>query len=243
MDGGFDDDADGLARVVRKGHAAVAAELQAQAERLADLRAQHTLPHDLGAVPFAPARGPLRAVGEFELTRGGLQRQVGAHWVRADVFDKMALAARKAHDRWADGAAFAPPFSWVQIDTARRYAALSERHAAGGMRCASLEAGRGGSGGGSFIDAYLAEGAALDRIHAAIGSGAAMAVRRVRPSVRGGAGAGLIRDRVLVDQVCLGGMTLSKVLAGHGWSAKGEQPARLRATLCACLDRMQGVSA
>lgn len=242
-DDGADCEADGLARVVRKSHAAVAAALQADAERLAGFKAAHTLPNTMGAVDFAPARGPLRAVADLELSRGGLQRQVGGHWVRADVFDAMAVSARKSHDRAGTGLAFVAPFSPAQVDIARRYAALTERHSAGGMRCASLEAGRGGSGGGSFIDAYLAEGAALDAMHHAIGSGVAMRVRRVRPSARGAGRCGLISDRVLVDAVCLMQRPLSAVLKAHGWSAFGDNRAVLRAAMGAALDRMQRVRA
>ena len=233
----------GAGGTVRLPHDVVAARLQREAEALADLRARQTLPDNHGAVGYAPARGPLRLDRDWTVQRGGTRVQTGAHWVRADVFDVMDLAARKAHARHGEGAAYQPGFSWVQIDTARRYAVLSERHGAGGMRCASLEAGRGGSGGGSFIDAYLAEGVALARLHVAIGAGVALSVRRVRPSARGGAGAGLIHDRVLVDAVCLAGLTLSKVLVRHGWSNYGVHVAGLRGALCAALDRMQGVGA
>jgi hypothetical protein len=221
-------------------------------DAVAVLRRAHELPAAHGAVAFAPARGALRLETDWTVQRGGTRTQSGSHWVRSDVFDAMDQSARRAHARAVanavagqEGAApFVPPFSWHQVDIARRYAALFESHSAGGVRCASLEAGRGGSGGGSFIDAYIAEGDQLGLLWSAIGSGVAMSVRRLRPSQRGDGQvtAGLIRDRTVVDCVCLHGLTLSEVLARHGWSGKGAHRNALRVALCGALDRMFAVA-
>jgi hypothetical protein len=218
-------------------------------DAVAVLRRAHELPAAHGAVAFAPARGALRLETDWTVQRGGTRTQSGSHWVRSDVFDVMDQSARRAHARAVAGqevaAPFVPPFSWQQVDVARRYAALFESHSAGGVRCASLEAGRGGSGGGSFIDAYIAEGDRLASFWSAIGAGVAMSVRRLRPSQRGDGRvtAGLIRDRTVVDCVCLHGLTLSDVLLRHGWSAKGAHRNALRGALCGALDRMFACSA
>ncbi|WP_235841862.1 hypothetical protein [Cereibacter johrii] len=138
--------------------------------------------------------------------------------------------------------AFEPPFSPGQIAMARHYRGLVERHSAGGVRCSSIEAQRGGSPtGGEFMDGYLREGEELARLRARIGTGSALAVRRIRPSKRGSKAA--ILDRTLVDMVALSGLTLSEVLAAHGWAKRTDSLSALRIALAAALDRMQGYRA
>jgi hypothetical protein len=70
-----------------------------------------------------------------------------------------------------------------------------------------------------------------------IGDGLAKEVRRVRP---GGRKRVAIRDRDLVDRVCLGGQTMSDVLEGCGWGDNQNTREALRASLCKALDRMRG---
>jgi hypothetical protein len=88
------------------------------------------------------------------------------------------------------------------------------------------------------MDAYLAVGRELDRLHGRIGLGQALVLRRVRPSQRGSRVG--ISDRSVVDMVCLCGMTLGQVLEAHGWAVKGEYRDGVRIALCGALDRMQG---
>lgn len=196
----------------------------------------------------APGRGPMIAFeplgvmpkgrDEWEVQHVGYR---GRDAVRqADAFDLMEAQARRACRK---GQAFAPPFTAAQIEMARHYRTLTERHDAGGVRCVSLETVGRSSGGssGEFIDAFVDEGRRLDALHRRIGTGVAMAVRRVRPSARGRATATIITDRHLVDAVCLGDKTLSDVLKANGWAAKGDHRDRLRLALGAALDRMRGV--
>lgn len=199
-----------------------------------------TPPPEMAAAAVAPARGAKRLVAQYELLPGGTRRWIGSHWADADIFDKMCRDAFARHQKaGGDVADFAVPFTPGQMSMARRYRDLTERHAAGGVRCASLEArGSGGGQGGEFIDAFVAEGRELSAIHRRIGSGEAMVVRRIRPSARGSKAS--IFDRRLVDLVCLGGQDLTGVLRSHGWALKGDHRDALRRALCVALDRMQG---
>lgn len=233
----------GAPRVVRDGQGP--ARLAAEAARVAAVMRSATPPAVCGPdIPVAPARGPLRLVTPVELVPGSEVRvrpsgycgpgeaAARAGVILADVFDRMALTARES-----DGP---EPFTAGQVAAARRYRDLVERHEAGGVRCSSLEARSGGSGnGGDVADARLAEAREIEAMQRRVGAGAALVVRRVRPSARGGAARGIITDRALVDQVCLGGRTLSEVLRSHGWSCKGQHREALRTALAGALDRMQ----
>lgn len=226
------------------GESAGAARQRAERERLAELKARASVPDRCGPEIIAqPARGPMVAQAPMGLipdgSESGWKREhLGYrgrdHARQADAFDLMELQARRA----AKGGEVAHLFTAAQVGAARRYAMLVERHDAAGMRCSSVEAQRssGGSGGGSFIDTVLYEGDVIRAMRRAIGDGVAMAVRRVRPSARG-ARVG-IRDRVLVDMICLQGQTISQVLAAHGWADKGDNRAVCRKALCDALDRM-----
>ena len=146
-------------------------------------------------------------------------------------------AGKKKMPVWHEPA-FVPPISPGQVQVGRDYAALTERVATSGLKCSSLEAQRaGGSGGGDREEAVLQDIQQLRAFHARIGCGLAKEVRRIRP---GGAKRRAIRVRVLVDQVCIGGMTLSEVLEAHGWGVNAKSRNALRASLCAALDRMRG---
>ena len=115
---------------------------------------------------------------------------------------------------------------------------MLDRGLSAGISAASLEAGRGGGGSGEFIDAFVAEGRAIDALRRRIGSGTAMVLRRVRPSVKGTRAA--ILDRVLVDMVCLQDRDLSQVLAAHGWAQRSTVREKLSEALVQSLDRMMG---
>ena len=187
----------------------------------------------------APARGASVLVPQASMVPNGKDKWevheagwAGFQPVRAvDVFDRMGKAAADA-ERPA-------PFTPGQVAVARRYRALVERHDAGGIKCSDL-VGRTGGSGRDFMDAYLAEGRELAALRGRIGANAAMAVRRVRPSARGGADRRTILDRDLVDMVCLGDRTLSDVLRAHGWATKGDTRDAVREALSGALDRMIG---
>ena len=193
------------------------------------------------AVHAAPARGPVVITNPIGLIPTG-----PAEWkperiayrgrsvqVIGDVFDVMNARARAAGG--------ADPFTPGQIAMARHYRALVEGRAVGGIKCQSLDGTAGGGSARDRMDHYIADGVTLQRMVARIGTGAALVVRRVRPSARaGGVKAGVILNRVVVDSVCLYEMRISQVLRSVGWAVKGEYRVALRVALAGALDRMQG---
>lgn len=217
------------------------AQVDQERQRLAAIIAAAAPPVECGGriIP-APARGAFKVEPQTQLlpqgVDGWVQADAGfAGWrpIRAvDVFDVMLRAAAKADQP--------PPFSPGQVAIGRRYRDLTEKHAAGGIKCSDLTGWVGGGSGGDFMDAYLAEGRELAAMQRRIGTGAALSVRRVRPSARGGAGRRNIPDRVLVDLVCLGGRGVSDVLRAHGWAVKGDTRKAVTKALCGALDRMIG---
>lgn len=122
----------------------------------------------------------------------------------------------------------------------RRYHDLVQLLSADGTRLSSLQASGGGPDGRDWMDRRLEVSAEVDRMRRRIGAGVAMAVRRVRPSDRGGPAARQITDMALVDAVCLKGKGLAQVLIFHGWSVKGVRRDALSAALSGALDRMIG---
>lgn len=225
---------------------------EGQATRDASLAAiltAATPPESMGAAPVAPARGAMGLVDEACILPGSdvgaapgylpRLRTTGRFWREVDPLSVMCRQAAMRHAETGSDAPFVAPFSPGQIAIGRHYRALTERYEAGGVKLSSLEAGRdSGSRGGDFMDAHLILGRELTGMHRAIGDGSALAVRRIRPSARGSRVS--IPDRRIVDMVCLGGLTLSDVLAAHGWASKGETRRALREALCAALDRMRG---
>lgn len=230
---------------------AAAERLENEAARLAAILARATPVEGSGpAIPIAPARGPQRSftphvVMPDEKAKGGYKVEAtgwrGFNAVKAmDIFDDLQRRAEARKDK--DGNPGTSPFTKGQVNIARRYRDLVERHDAGGMKCASLET-RGSCGatsGGEFIDAFVAEGREIQRLQRLIGTGAAMVVRRVRPSARGEKGARIITDRALVDAICLHGKSFRQVLKAHGWTGSSRNIDMLIAALAASLDRMQG---
>ncbi|MGJ8561696.1 MAG: hypothetical protein ACSHX3_15810 [Litorimonas sp.] len=204
-------------------------------ERVALVKDAGKFPEDCGPAPKdAPARGALRVEvmmasypkgeGEFEAKRSGWRGRRTAHI--ADVFDVMAARGKQR-------------FTPSQLSTARAYRFMVERHAAGGMRCASLEAapsGGGGAGGGEWIDAFVDEGDAIRAMERRIGQGVALDPERA------GMGRSVITDRALVKAVCLEELSLSEVLRRHGWKLEGRALSAavliLSKGLGAALDRM-----
>lgn len=216
-----------------------------EAGRRAALLQAATAPEVCGPdIPVAPARGACRVFTARQIRpgtrntvedagyRGPGEAQPRKGVAVADVFDRIEARARAAKKP--------APFTPGQIAIGRLYRTLVERHEAGAIKLSSLEGRTGGSGRGPDVtDIRLDEARKIAVLRRRIGDGAAMVVRRVRPSARG-AGASIILDRRLVDAVCLEDMDLSAVLAAHGWAPKGAHRETLRDALGAALDRMQG---
>jgi hypothetical protein len=211
---------------------------------------------------FVPREMVVTDAGNLVSRRSGYMGRDGARV--ADAFDLMTMNALKAHpktiaaarvvhgrraqDQSAKGVQprpfvepdFVPPFTHGQVAAARDYAALSERCASSGLSCSSLETIKVGSSGGDREAAVFRDFARLRSLQRRIGDGLAKEVRRYRPSATGGRRSA-IRVRTLVDQVCLGGLTLDEVLRANGWGkCDGRVRADLRSALCGALDRMQG---
>ncbi len=214
--------------------------LEAETARLQAMKTAATAPEVCGpALTIAPARGAVRVftpVGhtpkgadKWEATPSGFAGR--AVTATMDVFDKMlALADRQGRPA---------PLTHGQISAGRHYCDLVHRHDASGLSLSGFDATtRGGSDRG-VSEAQLTDAREIAALRRRIGTGTAMAVRRIRPSARGEA-ARLISDRELVDMVVLGGCALASVLARHGWSKKTDHLGALRVALAAALDRMQG---
>ncbi|MCA0922190.1 hypothetical protein [Pseudooceanicola nanhaiensis] len=212
------------------------------------------------AMPVAPARGPMVAFmpRHTEMTPAGPRvRRDG--WVDpesrvmfraarvADAFDVMTRQAQNRHRALVAKAekagqpvpVFQPPFTVGQIEVGRDYAALVERCASSGVKCSSLETlNVSGSGGGDREVAMLRDFQRLRVFERRIGGGLAKAVRRIRPG--GAKKRKAIFDQALVDQVCIGGMTISEVLRAHGWAVDQGSVERCRRALQEALERMRG---
>ncbi|WP_306131012.1 hypothetical protein [Roseovarius sp. MMSF_3350] len=218
---------------------------QAEADRIAEVRARGFVPADVGTRTIeAPARGPVRMFEGMKLypdgSDGFASKPSGYNgWKTlqcADAFDVMRAKSR--------GHGGAEQFTAAQVQMGRFYGELFRKHQAAGVKCSSLEGGAAGGGrGGEFMDAVLRDRRRLDLLQARIGAGASMQVRRVRPSSRGTRVT--ILDRRLVDAVCIEEQTLSDVLRAHGWAAPGRsaQAKHLKAlgkALAEALERMMG---
>lgn len=206
------------------------ARLEASGVAVEAVRAAAVPPSACGPeIPVAPAAGPRVAFHYVRWVDGSRERTVPAgHLCRAtargaDVFDRMAADAVRRKS--------AAPFTAHQVAAARDYRTMAERHAAGGVRCASLEAGRVGGGGGEFIDAHIDLGRRLAGMRGRIGPGVALRASRGEGRT--------ITCRALVEAVCVGDQTFSRVLKRHGWPPKGAHRAALRKVLAAALDRMR----
>lgn len=217
-------------------------------DRLAKIKSAAAIPDRCGPdIASAPARGAFALYSPREMVPGSTERQRHAGWqgrdaIRAaDVFDRMEGSALAAHLR-AGGAreVFDPPFDPGQVQMARHYRDLVERHDGGGFRCASVEAGRsGGAPRGEFIDAFVHEGQEIARLVRAIGPGLALTLRR-QTEGRGLKARSAITCRALVDHVCLRDRTPGEVLEAYGWAAWKEPRETLRRALADALDRMRG---
>ncbi len=232
---------DGVADLtpVAKFMAARQLRLKAEADRIEAVKARGYVPEVCGdAIPEAPARGAIRVFQPMSLFPDGENdwkaRPSGyrgrSAMQRADVFDVMTAKAA-SNGKPA-------PFTREQVAAGRYYRDLVERHACAGVRCSSVEAIRSGGGGGSgsFIDAVLRDREEIERIQKRIGTGTAMAVRKIRPSKRGSRVN--ITDRQLVDMVCLEDKPISAVLRAHGGITSGQYTKTLCSALKDVLSRM-----
>ena len=211
--------------------------------RVALIKGYGTAPEACGPeLTAAPARGALFTFDQMQvypdgdsetrIAHGGFQGRKTAR--RVDAFDRMRVQAERT--RGAGGFALSPS----QIGMGRLYGGLVQDREAGGVRCIDLSAEvRGGSPEG-FTDARLDLARRIERLRGLVGPGVALSVRRLRPSRRGAPGRCNIADLSLVDAVCVQDLTLSDVLARHGWSIKGDTVAALGAALAGALDRMIG---
>ena len=212
--------------------------LQAEVGRVQAVRAMGHVPEVCGdAIPEAPARGAIRVFQPMKLFPNGKDNWKASPagyrgrsaMQRADVFDVMTAKA-SSNGKPA-------PFTREQVAAGRYYRDLVERHACAGVRCSSVEAlGSGGASNSSFIDAVLRDREEIERIRRRIGTGAAMVVRKIRPSKRGSRVN--ITDRRLVDMVCLEDKPISVVLRAHGWSVYGPSARAMRHALADSLERM-----
>lgn len=227
------------------------ARLRAEAERMDALRVGAAVPAVCGE-DIAPsvARGAFRVFEPVEMVPGSAFRHRSAGYrgrhalACADVFDRIEASARRWHARRGLDAPFAPPFSPGQVAVARRYRALVEHQAGGGVRgsLASLDPVGGGDGrGGGFLDAWVAGGQELRGLRKRMLAGAGLVVLSpARQRGRDNARRAVMLPQ-LVDQVCLQDRDLSDVLRAHGWAAGKTLHLRaLRDALRGALDRMQG---
>lgn len=209
--------------------------------KLLAARAKVPLICDRDEVVSAPARGPVMTFypRETVITEAGNIRSQRAGRFAAlkvqDAFDKADVqAARRKQPA---------PFTPGQRDVGREYADLFTRCQSSGLKLSQLNGSGGGGGMSGVSEAVLADMQRLGWLQRRIGQGAALVVRRVRPSRRGGDGikrARNITDADLVRLFCVDAETLSAVLVAHGWSDRNESKKALHRALCAALERMRG---
>lgn len=213
------------------------------AGRVALLKASAMPPERCGSdIIAAPARGPMvafapisvqpKGASGWEVQHAGYRGRDAAR--QADAFDVMEEQARRRQ-----GKRYQPLFAKGEIEAGRLYAALVERHDAAGMRGISIEtmmAGRsGGSSGGGFMDAVLAEGRRIDAMRAAIGPALVFGEysdgdgKMLKPA---------LSVRELVDLVCCGDRTVAQVVKGSGRHADGDRMSKVRLSLREALNRM-----
>lgn len=228
---------------VRLDSKTIAANAKAEAKATERLTARAAPPETCRPeIAPAPARGPIEAVpiretyftehGSIRTRNAGEGGRTAAR--RRDVFDRMAHAAAIK----AKGKPHEPPFSKTQVETARAYAALWERHQCAGVKCSSLEAQSGGGGQGSYIDAVLRDGERLATMAEAIGRGYAIEPKRAsRTSLQRRA----IPVLHVVERVCCRDMALADVLTFYGWAPDGNNLTEVRHALRDALDRIYGM--
>lgn len=195
---------------------------------------------DRTQIVSAPARGPVLLFHPREAViseAGNVVTQKAGRFAGMLVQDAFLKAEVQAVKRKQP-----PPFTAGQIGVGREYRNLFDRCASSGLKLSKVDGSGGGGGAGGVSEAVLADMQALRWLQKRIGTGTAMAVRRVRPSRRGGASARIITDLSLVHAFCVDCETLSGVLTAHGWSDYAGNKKVLHRALRAALDRMRGYS-
>lgn len=213
------------------------ARLEAEAGRVAEIKASACPPDAMRAAPVAPARGAQQLVPNVAVVGGGMRRVEGAHWRAVSPLAAAVAMAWQRHQARNPDAVFVPPYDPGQIAVAEDYAALVEWREGSALKCASLEAGRGGGGAGLFIDTYIDRGVWLAELRARIGDGVAMSVRRHMD--RGNARR-QITVRAAVDMAVLAGVPVKAILHRFGWVGNMREMRELRTAICGALDRMRG---
>ncbi len=232
--------------LVQAAQEARAARMAEEAARLAAIRDASAIPDQCGPDTIAaPARGPFVVEPQFTMVPNGVDKHGLDKWAvaptgyghrasvrAADVFDRMLASALRRKRPC--------PLTHGQIAMGRHYAMLVELAVADGTKVSRLDASRAGGDSMGWMDRHIDIAEELAILRRRIGSGAAMAVRRIRPSDRGEMQRGPIMDRVLVDMVCIKGCALGDVLASHGWKKNARSYKAVTEALCAALDRMIG---
>lgn len=213
-----------------------------EVDRIEQIKARSARPDGCGQeiVDISPARGPvlrfqprevvLTERGQVRVTRSGHNGHDALK--RGDAFDVMQHQSGRRL-----GKPSAPLFTPGQISAGRDYAALYERCQAAGVKCSSIEA-LGSGGQGSFIDAVMRDSSRLAALDRAIGIEVVLSPRGAKAHMDRGFKVMRITD--LVFGVCVGGMTISQLLQKFGWPVATSSRKKLRLSLCAALDRMQG---
>lgn len=211
----------------------------AEAEALFQIKAGALPPVEMLAAPLAPARGTMHLAAEYMVTKGGMRQQISSHWLTCDGLMKMIGRAMQRHRDTGMTKPFVAPFTGPHLTVAGQYRSLTEWRAGSALKCASIEAGRGGGGDGpeGYMVRYMKRGAALDEMHDAIGHAIVLRVRRGVPDGRRS-----ISARALVDSVVLFDGDLTDVLRRFGWAKDSANRNHLRAALVAALDRMVACS-
>lgn len=226
-------------KAMRDWRARVAAAREAEAGRIAEVRATGYVPEACGPeIGEAPARGPVRMFEPratypdgkdgYVIRPSGYRGRKALHL--ADQFDQARVSARRQE---CD-----PPYTRAQENMGRAYRDLCQDLASRGMAVSSLMGSTGGGDGRGWVDAYCDDAQQLRLWQSRIGHGVALPVRRIRPSDRG-VKSGIL-DRDLVDQFCIHDKPLTDILKAHGWRANGKTRGALQRALAEALDRMQG---
>lgn len=222
------------------------ATLRAEAQRIAEAKALGHVPPECGdAIPHAPARGPVRTfepiarypdgTDGYVLKPSGYRGRKALHI--ADQFDQARVSAQRAARSKHQNAIIDLPFTKQQENIGRLYRDLSINLSSRGFSLSSLAGVRSSSSGQrDFMERYADDLRHLQRLHARIGRGCALPVRRLRPSERGTKRG--IMDRDLIDLFCIHDKPVSQILKVHGWKANGRTRATLIAALRIILDRM-----
>lgn len=223
------------------------ARLADEAERMAAIRAQASVPEECGpGIIPAPARGGFVLVRNVELLPVGTDKVEAVHRGyggragirRADAFDAMLAAARRRGSP--------PPLTHGQIAMGRRYHDLVEVLSADGTKLSSLEASFGGGSGIDWMDRRLELAAEVEGMRRRIGSGPVIVLRRIRPSQRkrglkpGERAPHIFTRRDLADAVCLRGNSIKQVLAMFDWQDNGRNCRAAMEALAEVLDAMIG---